>query len=76
MKSKFLVEVWEHRQVSFEVEAEDEEEAKKVAEDVYQNDYDLQHEMISNDESIAYDEVKVLHRIGNADGVVESKVDV
>ncbi len=70
------MEVWEHRQVSFEVEAEDEEEAKKVAEDVYQNDYDLQHEMISNDESIAYDEVKVLHRIGNADGVVESKVDV
>ena len=38
MKSKFLVEVWEHRQVSFEVEAEYEDEAKKVAEDVYQND--------------------------------------
>lgn len=76
MKSKFLVEVWEHRQVSFEVEAEDEDEAKKVAEDVYQNDYELQHEMVSNDESIAYDEVKVLLRIGPADGVVETKGDV
>ena len=47
MKSKFLVEVWEHRQVSFEVEAEDEDEAKKVAEDVYHNDDELQHEMVS-----------------------------
>ena len=63
MKSKFLVEVWEHRQVSFVVDAEDEDEAKKVAEDVYQNDYELQHDMVSNDESIAYEEVNVLHRI-------------
>ena len=31
-RKKFLVEVWEHRQVSFEVEAENAEEAKKVAE--------------------------------------------
>lgn len=30
MKSKFLVEVWEHRQVSFEVEAEDEDDSKKA----------------------------------------------
>lgn len=70
MRSKFLVELWEHRQVSFEVEAEDEDEAKKVAEDVYHNDDELQHEMVSNDESIAYDEVKVLQRIGPADGIV------
>ena len=73
MKSKFLVEVWEHRKVSFEVEAEYEDEAKKVAEDVYQNDCELQHEMVSNDESIACDEVKVLHRIGPADGIVGRK---
>ena len=73
MKSKFLVEVWEHRHVSFVVEAEDEDEAKKVAEDVYQNDYELQHDMVSNDESIAYDEVKVLHRIEPADGIVARK---
>ena len=46
MKSKFLVEVWEHRQVSFIVEAEDEDDAKKVAEDVYQNDDELQHDMV------------------------------
>ena len=70
MRSKFLVEVWEHRHVSFVVEAEDEDEAKKVAEDVYQNDDELQHDMVSNDESIAYDEVKVLHRIEPADGIV------
>ena len=73
MKSKFLVEVWEHRNVSFVVEAEDEDEAKKVAEDVYQNDDELQHDMVSNDESIAYDEVNVLHRIGPADGIVGRK---
>lgn len=73
MKSKFLVEVWEHRHVSFVVEAEDEDEAKKVAEDVYQNDDELQHDMVSNDESIAYDEVKVLHRIEPADGIVDRK---
>ena len=73
MKSKFLVEVWEHRQVSFIVEAEDEDDAKKVAEDVYQNDDELQHDMVSNDESIAYDEVKVLHMIEPADGIVGRK---
>ena len=72
-RSKWLVEVWEHRQVSFEVEADDEEEAKKVAEDVYHNDDDLQHEMVSNDESVAYDEVKVLHRIGPATGIISGK---
>lgn len=70
---KWLVEVWEHRQVSFEVEAENEEEAKKVAEDTYQNDEELQHEMVSNDESIAYEEVKVLHEIGPATGIVGEK---
>lgn len=73
MKKKYLVEVWEHRQVSFEVEAENEEEAKKVAEDVYQNDDGLQHEMVSNDESIAYEEVKVLHELGDATGIINTK---
>lgn len=70
MKKKYLVEVWEHRQVSFEVEADSEEEAKVVAEDVYQNDDELQREMVENDESIVYEEVKVLHELGPADGIV------
>lgn len=73
MKKKYLVEVWEHRQVSFEVEAENEEEAKRVAEDVYQNDDDLQHEMVSNDESIACEEVKVLQELGPATGIINTK---
>jgi hypothetical protein len=73
MKKKYLVEVWEHRQVSFEVEAENEEEAKKVAEDVYQNDDGLQHEMVSNDESIACEEVKVLQELGPATGIINTK---
>lgn len=73
MKKKYLVEVWEHRQVSFEVEAENEEEAKKVAEDTYQNDEELQHEMVANDESVVYEEVKVLHEIGPATGIVGEK---
>ena len=67
------MEVWEHRQVSFEVEAENEEEAKTVAEDVYQNDDDLQHEMVSNDESIACEEVKVLQELGPATGIINTK---
>lgn len=73
MKKKYLVEVWEHRQVSFEVEAENEEEAKKVAEDVYQNDDGLQYEMVSNDESIACEEVKVLQELGPATGIINTK---
>lgn len=73
MKKKYLVEVWEHRQVSFEVEAENKEEAKKVAEDTYQNDEELQHEMVANDESVVYEEVKVLHEIGPATGIVDEK---
>lgn len=40
---------------------------------MYQNDDELQHDMVSNDESIAYDEVKVLHRIEPADGIVGRK---
>ncbi len=70
---KYLVEVWEHRQVSFEVEAENEEEAKIVAEDVYMNDDDLQDEMVSNDESIACSEVKVLQELGPATGIINTK---
>ena len=73
MKKKYLVEVWEHRHVSFEVEAENEEEAKKVAEDVYQNDDDLQHEMVSNDGTIVYEEVKVLRELGGATGIINTK---
>lgn len=71
MKKKFLVEVWEHRRVSFEVEAENEDEAKKVAEDVYANDEELQGIMVNDDESIAYEEVKVLHCLGDANGIVK-----
>ena len=70
-KKKFLVEVWEHRQVSFEVEAENEDEAKKVAEDVYANDEELQGIMVNDDESIAYEEVKVLQCLGDANGIIE-----
>lgn len=73
MAKKFLVEVWEHRQVSFEVEAENEAEAKKVAEDVYANDENLQYDMTHNDESIVWEEVKVLHPLGDATGVIEEK---
>ena len=58
---KYLVEVWEHRQVSFEVEAENEEDAKATAEDFYANSDRLKDIMVHDDESIAYDEVKVLH---------------
>lgn len=70
-KKKFLVEVWEHRQVSFEVEAENEDEAKKVAEDVYANDEELQGIMVNDDESIAYEEVKVLQCLGDANGIIK-----
>ena len=67
---KWLVEVWEHRQVSFEVEAECEEEAKNTAYDAYVNSDRLQDMMIHDNESIAYDEVKILQCLGDADGVV------
>lgn len=70
MRRKFLVEAWEHRQVSFEVEADNEEDAKKVAEDVYQNDERLQDIMIHDDESVAYDEFNVLTDLGPANGVI------
>lgn len=70
---KWLVEVWELRRISFEVEAENEKEAKKVAEDTYQNDEELQHEMVSSDESIAGEGVKVLQEIGPATGIVDEK---
>lgn len=67
---KWLVEVWEHRQVSFEVEAECEEEAKDTAMDAYTNSDRLQDVMIHDDESIALTEVKVLQCLGDADGTV------
>lgn len=70
MKKKYLVEVWEHRQISFEVEADSKEEAKVIAEDVYQNDDELQREMVENDESVVYDVVNVLLELGPADGIV------
>lgn len=72
---KWLVEVWEHRQVSFEVEAECEEEAMNTAYDTYMNSDRLQDMMINDDESIAYDEVKILHCLGDADGVVCTKYE-
>lgn len=70
MKKKYLVEVWEHRQVSFEVEAENEEEAKATAEDVYANSDRLQDIMVNDDESIASEEVNVITCLGEADGII------
>jgi hypothetical protein len=67
---KWLVEVWEHRQVSFEVEAENEEEAKDVAIDAYVNSDRLQDIMIHDDESIASSEAKVIQCLGEANGIV------
>lgn len=72
-KRKFLVEAWEHRQVSYIVEANNEEEAKKVAEDVYMNDESLQERMVKDDESVACEEFKVLQDIGKADGIVDER---
>lgn len=74
-KRKFLVEAWEHRQVSFEVEADNEEEAKKVAEDVYQNDERLQDIMIHDDESVASEEFKVLQDLGPATGIISPQAN-
>lgn len=74
-KKKYLVEVWEHRQVSFEVEAESEDEAKAVAEDAYANDETLQRKMVEDDESVVCDEVKVLQCLGDADGIVATEKD-
>ena len=68
---KFLVEVWEHRRVAFEVEAENEDEAKKVAEDAYANHEELQDMMVNDDGSIAYEEVKVAQCLGDANGIIE-----
>lgn len=67
---KWLVEVWEHRQVSFEVEAENEEDAKDVAIDTYVNSDRLQDIMVHDDESIASSEAKVLQCLGYANGIV------
>ena len=67
---KYLVEVWEHRQVSFEVEAENEEDAKKTAEDVYANSDRLKDIMVHDDESIASEEIKVLTCLGDANGII------
>ena len=56
---KWLVEVWEHRQVSFE-----------VAIDAYVNSDRLQDIMAHDDESIASSEAKVLQCLGEANGIV------
>ena len=72
---KWLVEVWEHRQVSFIVEAECEEEAKNTANDAYVNSDRLKDIMVHDDESIAFEEVRVLHCLGDADGVVCTEYD-
>ena len=72
MKKKFLVEVCEYRRVKFEVEAENKEEAKKVAEDTYQNDDDLMSEMLTDD-ALVLTEVDVLHERGPATGIVDEK---
>lgn len=75
MRRKFLVEAWEHRQVSFEVEANNEEDAKKVAEDVYHNDERLQDIMIHDDESVAYDEFRVIADLGPATGIISPQAN-
>ena len=67
---KWLVEVWEHRQVSFDVEAENEEEAKDVAMGEYVNSDRLQDIMVHDVESIASSEVNVLQCLGEANGIV------
>lgn len=72
MKKKFLVEIREHRRVTFEVEAENKEEAKRVAEDTYQNDDDLMSEMLTDD-ALVLTEVDVLHERGPATGIVDEK---
>ena len=72
MKKKFLVEICERRRVKFEVEAENREEAKKVAEDTYQNDDDLMSEMLTDD-AVVSTEVDVLHERGPATGIVDEK---
>lgn len=56
--------------MSFEVEAENEEEAKDVAIDTYVNSDRLQDIMVHDDESIASSEAKVLHCLGEANGIV------
>lgn len=66
----WLVEVWEHRQVSFIVEAECEEEAKNTARDAYVKSNRLRDIMVNNDVSIAYSEVKVLQCLEDANGIV------
>lgn len=72
MKKKFLVEICERRRVNFEVEAENKEEAKKVAKDTYQNDDDLMSEMLTDD-ALKLTEVDVLYEIGPATGIVDEK---
>jgi hypothetical protein len=66
---KWQVEVWEHRRVSFEVEAENEKEAETVAVDAYGNSDRLQDLML-DDRAIASSDVKVLRCSGKADGIV------
>ena len=56
--------------MSFEVEAENEEEAKDVAIDTYVNSDRLQDIMVHYDESIASSEAKVLQCLGEANGIV------
>lgn len=66
---KWQVEVWEHRRVSFEVEAENEKEAETVAIDAYGNSDHLQDLML-DDRAVATTDAKVLRCSGEADGIV------
>ena len=61
--AKWLVEAWEHRKVPFIVEAENAYEAKKVAEDVYANDEELQEDLVNFDDSIVGDEIRVIMQV-------------
>lgn len=66
---KWQAEVWEHRCVSFEVEAENEKEAETVAADAYVNSDHLQDLML-DDRAIAKSDVIILRCSGEADGIV------
>ena len=64
-KKKYLVKVWEKHAVSFEVEAENEKDAKKNAREYFGSDVDMQWELL-DDDKIESEGVEVLKCIGGA----------
>lgn len=69
---KFMVEVTEKRKISFEVEAENEDDAKDTAMDAYVNGDGLQAEMLE-DGAIHSTGIEVIRCIGEANGIVCEK---